>query len=94
MTPKRVDTSGADTAKANRGTAKSDGDKPSSRSQDEALALIAQMELELAGLSAFLAEEKKSAKRKPPSPKRVARLRLVSDDIASATKLSGKSVKS
>lgn len=95
MTPKRVgEISGADTAKPDGDGKKAKPDEGSSRAQDEAFALIAQMEKEVEGLTAFLAEEKRSAKRKPPSPKRIARLRLVSDDVASAAKLSSKSVKS
>ncbi|MBI2704412.1 MAG: hypothetical protein HYX32_03860 [Actinobacteria bacterium] len=74
--------------------AKGDGDKPArSPAQAEALALIANLEKEIDRLAAFVAEEKKAAKRKAPSPKRMARLRLVSDDIGSASNLSTKSVK-
>lgn len=73
---------------------KPDGDKSArSPAQTEALALVAQLEKELAKLSSFVAEEKKAAKRKAPSPKRLARLRLVSDDVGSASDLSTKSVK-
>lgn len=95
MTPKRVgETSGAEKAKQDGDGKKPKPDEPATtRAQDEAFSLIAQMEREVAALTTFLAEEKRSAKRKAPSPKRIARLRLVSDDIASAAKLSAKSVK-
>ncbi len=62
-------------------------------SQSEALALVAQLEKDLATLRTFLDAEKHATKRKAPSPKRVARLRLVSEDITSAVKLSSKLTK-
>jgi len=95
MTPKRVgDTSGADKAKPDGDGKKQKEEPATTRAQDEAFSLIAQMEREVAALTTFLAEEKRAAKRKAPTPKRIARLRLVSDDVASAAKLSSKSVKS
>ena len=65
----------------------------SRRARDEALALIAELESELAGLAAFVAEEKRAAKRKAPAPKRLARLRLVAEDVSSAARLSRKAAK-
>jgi hypothetical protein len=77
-------------AKKNRSDEPLDG----ARAREEALALADELERELAALTAFVAEEKRSLKRKPPSPKRLARLRLVSEDVASASRLSSKNVKS
>jgi hypothetical protein len=73
---------------------KVDDEAARTRGQEETLLLVAEMERELVALLSFVAEEKRSAKRKSPSPKRVARLRLVSEDIASAARLSTKAVKS
>jgi len=73
---------------------KSDDEPTRTRGQEETLLLAVEMERELADLLDFVAEEKRMAKRKSPSPKRLARLRLVSEDIASAARLSTKPVKS
>jgi len=61
--------------------------------QIEALDLLSQLEKDLASLREFIDAEKHAVKRKPPSPKRLARLRLVSEDITSAVKLSSKPAK-
>ena len=69
------------------------GHGSASLGQTEALDLLAQLEQDLASLRAFVDAEKNGVKRKPPSPKRLARLRLVSEDITSAVKLSTKPAK-
>jgi len=61
--------------------------------QIEALDLLTQLDKDLAALRAFVDAEKHGVKRKAPSPKRLARLRLVSEDITSAVKLSTKPAK-
>lgn len=61
--------------------------------QDEALLLLERLTADLAALRSFVAEEQAAITRKAPSPKRLARLRLVGDDLASAVKLSSKSFK-
>lgn len=73
-----------------------DADKPSDAAalaQAEAKALVAQLEQDLSTLQAFVDAEKHAVKRKSPSPKRLARLRLVGEDITSAVKLSSKAAK-
>lgn len=62
--------------------------------QSEAKSLLGQLEADLAALQAFVDAEKQGIKRKAPSPKRLARLRLVSEDVTSAVRLSSKGPKS
>ncbi len=62
--------------------------------QSEARSLLTQLEQDLTALQAFVDGERHVMKRKSPSPKRLARLRLVSEDITSAVKLSSKGPKS
>lgn len=52
--------------------------------QREARALLAQMRSDLEKLTEFLDGEQASLRRRPPSAKRVARLRLIAQDLASA----------
>ena len=86
MTPKRAE--GEDEKPAT-----SEAASPAALAQREALQLLERSAAELQALSEFVADEQRVAKRKAPSPKRLARLRLVSEDIASAVKLSSKSFK-
>jgi hypothetical protein len=71
------------------------GDDAASRTrgQVEAQELIDAMRPQLDELTAFLRDEERAAKRKPPSAKRLARLRLVSEDVTSAVRLAKKSPK-
>ncbi len=66
----------------------------SARSAAEARELIKAMRRDIASLESFLATEQKSIERRGLSSKRVARLRLISDDLKSACRFAAKSVKS
>ena len=64
-----------------------------SGSSVEAVQLITAMREDLAVLQSFLDSEEKAASGRGVSPKRVARLRLISDDLRSARRFVAKSVK-
>jgi hypothetical protein len=64
------------------------------RARDEALGLVTDMERQLAQLTSFVAAERLAVERGAPSPKHLARLRLVGDDVASAARLSRHAVTS
>lgn len=61
---------------------------------DEGVELIERMTADLGLLADFLTEERATADRKGLSAKRVARLRLMADDVRSATGFAAKSIKS
>jgi hypothetical protein len=65
-----------------------------SRARDEALDLVADMERQLEQLTSFVAAERLAAQEGAPTPKHLARLRLVGDDVASAARLSSHPVTS
>jgi hypothetical protein len=71
-----------------------DGRHPAgSRAAAEADDLIAGVRKDIAAVMKFLAAEEKALARQGPSSKRLARLRLISDDLNSARKFSAKSIK-
>jgi hypothetical protein len=61
---------------------------------DEASELISQMRADLELIASFLATEQDAVTRRGLSTKRLARLRLMADDLASAHKFAAKSIKS
>lgn len=68
-----------------------DGSTPT-KHEAEALELLDVMRRDLAAIGAFLDDELKAAKRHRTSPKAVARLRLISDDLRSARRFSARKV--
>ncbi len=79
--PKRTREKDADPGERGRG------------SSDEALQLVDAMREHVEVLVDFLESEEKAARRRAVPPKRLARLRLVSDDLRSARKFAAKAVK-
>ena len=69
-----------------------DGD--SSRATSEALELVVLMRDELDAILAFLVAEEADLRVAAPSPKRLARLQLMSDDLVSAGTFAAKLLKS
>ena len=63
------------------------------KATDEGLELIARMKADLADISKFLADEQPSITRRGLSTKRLARLRLMAEDVHSARRFSSKSIK-
>lgn len=61
--------------------------------QDEARELLRSMRADLEALAGFLEAEEAHFERKAPSAKRVARLRLMAQDLASARSFSSKSMR-
>ena len=68
-------------------------DRAGGGSADEGLGLILSMRGVLEELVDFLEAEEKAARRRGVSAKRLARLRLISDDLESARKFASKTVK-
>jgi hypothetical protein len=60
---------------------------------DEGVELIQRMHADLQVLAEFLAEERSTASRRGLSSKRLARLRLMADDLGSATGFATKAIK-
>ncbi|UDY37525.1 hypothetical protein [Dermatobacter hominis] len=69
------------------------GDRSDSSATVEALHLITAMRADVEALVIYLDAEERAAKGRGLSPKRLARLRLVSDDLRSAHGFVAKSVK-
>ncbi len=63
------------------------------KASDEGLELIERMHIDLVEISKFLVEEQPAIARRGLSTKRLARLRLISEDLGSAARFSSKSVK-
>jgi hypothetical protein len=63
------------------------------KAADEAQELLEQMLAQTEVVAAFLAKEQSSVARRGLSTKRLARLRLMSDDLSSAARFASKSVK-
>jgi hypothetical protein len=76
-----------------RGSADRAADADGELARSEALELTARARRDLAALQSFVEDEEHAATRKAPSPKRLARLRLVGDDLASAVRLASTSSK-
>ncbi len=87
MTPKRAST---DTATHTESATPSDP----ALGHAEALELLDRMGHDLKMLRDFVVVEQRGLDRKPLTPKRLARLRLVSDDLASAVRLASRHAKS
>ena len=68
-------------------------DPDESRATGEALELVALMNEEINGIVAFLAAEEADLRSSTPSPKRLARLRLMSEDLVSAGTFAAKLLK-
>jgi len=60
-------------------------DRGSDAARAEALRLLTEIRQELDELAAFISAEEASLDRKALGPKRVARLRLIAQDVASAS---------
>ena len=60
---------------------------------DEGLDLIERMKADVADISKLLAEEQPSIRRRGLTTKRLARLRLMAEDVNSAARFSTKSIK-
>lgn len=65
-------------------TSRGHDDLRATRAADEAAELLAQMRIDLAAVAAFVDAQHDELVISPPSPKRLARLRLMSEDLCSA----------
>ena len=85
------------TGRSNRpgdgGNAKQEAGRKGDPALTEAHTLLTQLEDDLQTLTAYLTEEADTLRRKGSSPKRAARLRLVTEDVASAARLARKALK-
>ncbi len=63
------------------------------KAADEARELIDRMRVDIDAISSFLTSEQESAARRGLSSKRLARLRLMSDDLSSAQGFATKPIK-
>ena len=63
------------------------------KASDEGLELIERMQDDLAAISKFLIDEEPAIARRGLSSKRLARLRLISEDLNSAARFAAKPVK-
>ncbi len=63
------------------------------KAADEARELLVEMRAQTELVAAFLAKEQAAVARRGLSTKRLARLRLMSDDLSSAARFATKSVK-
>ena len=61
---------------------------------NEAKALLEQLEKDLQTLARYVDDEATTLRRKGSTPKRAARLRLVAEDVSSASRLARKALKS
>jgi hypothetical protein len=69
-------------------------DRGSDAARTETLRLLTEIRQDLDDLAAFVAAEEASVDRKAFGPKRVARLRLIAQDVASASAFARRSDKS
>lgn len=63
------------------------------KAADEGVDLVARMRADLTAIAAFLAEEDTTIAKRGLSTKRLARLRLMAEDLGSAARFASKSIK-
>ncbi|MFN7148499.1 MAG: hypothetical protein ACK4V6_03375 [Microthrixaceae bacterium] len=80
-------------ASSKKSQVESEQQRLQAKAADEARELLEQMRAQTEVVAAFLAKEQSSVARRGLSTKRLARLRLMSDDLTSAARFASKPVK-